>query len=151
MMIDAFFEIAPYLYGPILAFMAAIVASPYGLAGPAAGSVLFATLFFVVARWARSLTGSCSAPGCTRRAWWRVFVVVRGDTGTIPDPLVRLPTPARVCSRCRPALLKGDPRPAKPDRKAIAAGLARQHGERPNWDRTQIDFEHVVAARLRRL
>jgi hypothetical protein len=101
--------------------------------------------------WARTLTGPCSAPGCTSRAWWRVYLVIRGDDGAIPDPLVRLPTPTRVCGRCRPALAKGDPRPSKLDRQAIARGLARVQRERPNWDRTQIDFEHVVAAHLRGL
>lgn len=107
-------------------------------------------LVFILWREASRLAGPC-AGGCRRRAWWRVILVVRPAKGARPDPLARLPMPVRLCGRCFRDLKKGDPRPLREDRKTIGAKLARIHGEKPDWNRTQNDREHVVAAHLRGL
>lgn len=93
----------------------------------------------------------CSRADCGAGAWWRVFVVVRASGGERPRVLARLATPYRVCGACFADL---DPKTALPEkalRRAVAHTTQKMHGEAPDWSRTQVDREHVLAAWLRRL
>lgn len=108
-----------------------------------------ALVVFILWREVTRLAGRCSAPGCKGRGWWRVFLIVRPAKGGKPDPLSKLPTPLRACGACRRAMKKGDPRPVREDRKVIGSKLARLTGEKPDWNRTTNEFEHVVAVKLR--
>lgn len=107
-------------------------------------------LLLIAFREALKIAGRCST-GCGRRGWWRVILIVHPEKGAKPDPLARIPMPIRLCSTCRDDLKNGDPRPCRADRKTIGARLTRLHGERPDWNRTENDFEHVVASHLRGL
>jgi hypothetical protein len=92
----------------------------------------------------------CSNPSCHNGAWWRVFVVVRASGGERPMVLARLATPFRVCGRCFADL---DPQTAIPERalrKEVSRATLKAHGEVPDWKRTRLDREHVLAAWLRR-
>jgi hypothetical protein len=92
----------------------------------------------------------CSHAGCDGAAWWRVFVIVRASGGERPRVLVRLATPFRVCGACFADL---DPQTALPDkslRRQVARTAEKMHGEAPDWRRTRLDREHVLAAWLRR-
>jgi hypothetical protein len=91
----------------------------------------------------------CSNSECGRGGWYRVFAIVRGSSG--PRELMRLATPYRVCRACGrdldPATLEIEPSV----RRALSRGLEKKWGERPDWGRTQVELEHVVAAYLRRI
>lgn len=92
----------------------------------------------------------CSHAGCSGGAWWRVFVIVRASGGERPKVLARLATPFRVCGACYADL---DPQTALPEkalRRAVGHSTQKIHGEAPDWNRTQVDREHVLAAWLRR-
>jgi len=114
-------------------------------------SVVFGLLVIVAVESRRyAQKHRCSYSGCTNAAWWRLSVVVRASGGERPKMLARLATPFRVCGSCFRDL---DPAGALPDRdlrRQVAYTTLKVHGEKPDWSRTVLDREHVLAAWLRR-
>lgn len=106
-----------------------------------ASSALYVTGYVVPA---------CSGKDCKADGWWRMVVVVRG-AGKTPRALYLLRY--RTVILCATCAAKMNPQhfvPRLEGRQHIGAKAEAEHGQRPDWSKTILQFRHVWFGVLKR-